>query len=429
MKGKATDISAYFTSHTPFPRRTSSTTSVVEVVKMSLAKARIEKGQLFSLPTDLLPFIFSFLSSKELCCLDSSILNHTDRPIFLSALIQRFTKKSNFVESSLGHIPRKSKAHWYLRRRIPITSLDCQYIPCSKGMISTNINYLTDVSISGGILEDEDALALGNCLNLKSLALQRSSPNLHISSILPNLSNLESLELSGITLSRTNIEIISGCCQSLKTLNLSSLVGVGDEELRILVEGFPILRSLRLCYLDITEESVRMLRNHRPQIPSIGISGCEGVSVESVLVLLGDVTIPTILDEAGGFELQDSAFFNFCISIESFVDEESDQMRSFISRNSLLERLISHVSAGKGPKDSALAVLEAICSRGCDRQLVGAGVVPLLVRLFNSFDDSEKSYSLMILLDLSNFPQHFFTSGVLSLFRPHLIRPMHVSED
>jgi hypothetical protein len=76
MKGKATDISAYFTSHTPFPRRTSSTTSVVEVVKMSLAKARIEKGQLFSLPTDLLPFIFSFLSSKELCCLDTAILNH-----------------------------------------------------------------------------------------------------------------------------------------------------------------------------------------------------------------------------------------------------------------------------------------------------------------------------------------------------------------
>jgi hypothetical protein len=129
-------------------------------------------GPLFYFPSDLLPFIFSFLSPKELWCLDSAILNYTDRPLFLSALIQRFTNESKFVGKTDSS---KSKSQWDLCRRIPITSLDFHSIPCPEEMISMNTNSLHEIILQNSKMEDEVILALGQCSNFKYFTILNCS--------------------------------------------------------------------------------------------------------------------------------------------------------------------------------------------------------------------------------------------------------------
>jgi hypothetical protein len=260
-----------------------------------MAKPLLNKGQLLTLPFDILPFLFSFLSPKELCCLDSAILNYTDRPLFLSALIQRFTNtESKFIGDSSDDL----MARWYLCRRIPITTLSLSE-NCPIGLISMNSNFLKDVSLEVS-LSNDDLLALENSSHLKKLSLcECSFPiNFHLSNILRNLKELENLKLSCVSFSRTEVETLTRSCPLLKNFQISDVKGFGDDELRILAEGFPFLRSLNLNYLDdITDSSVRILANQPPRIASIGVVDCGGVSFASISTLLQKFTIPAICNK------------------------------------------------------------------------------------------------------------------------------------
>jgi hypothetical protein len=70
----------------------------------------LSQSSLFALPGDLLPLIFSFLTPKELCCLDSTTLNHTDRVAFCGCLppttLDRWAKPlqtSKYLSSPIFH--------------------------------------------------------------------------------------------------------------------------------------------------------------------------------------------------------------------------------------------------------------------------------------------------------------------------------------
>jgi hypothetical protein len=413
--------------------------------KSLMAKARIDycKGQLFSLPTDLLPLIFSFLSPKELCCLDSAILNHTDRPLFVSALIQRFTKESIFhfrkcyklltITSIISNIQDKEReepsmdsyASWYRCRRIPVTTLTLFNTSCPPEMISMNINYLTNIKFVNICLGNEDVVALGRCLNLKTLSLCDVSTDDGESSIFQNLSSsLEYLKLSDFILFRAEVEAISRSFPSLKSLELSSMEGVGDEELCILVEGFPNLRTLRLSYLiDITDDSVRMLRSHRPRIPLIAIRDCDEVSVASTLSLFREFTISTILSNDGDEDFQLSALENIKFSIlDRCMDDGIPEINDLLSQNSLLERLVDLFIARR-LRSIILELLSELVCHGPD-QLVDAGVVPVLIRHFDSFDQRQISNAVLILYVVSkktSYHELLLSSGVLSVLRPRRI--------
>jgi hypothetical protein len=387
--------------------------------------ADLQQGSLlsfFTLPTDLLPFIFFFLSPKELCCLDSAILNHKDRPLFLSALIQRFQNDSIFGKSnSLKYMTR-----WYLCRRIPITALLVPRVVRPKDMLSMNSNYLKEVCVTEVSLNNEDLIALGQCLNLKKLAFDECScpPNFNISSILRNLSSLEDLNLRCVPFSRADIEILCQSCPLLTDLKLLSLHDVGDEKLRLLLEGLPALRSLALMELAITDESVRMLLNHRPRIPSIGIAYCESVSSENVLSLLSEIIIPTILISDGDEELFISAIENLTSSISYFDDQENPDFNRLLAHTSLLNRLVSLVTCcSHAVRPKILILFHLIVAIGYPRRVVAAGVVPILVRLFNSLNEDEKHTSLSVVEALAlTHPRHVLTSGVLSMFRARHLR-------
>jgi hypothetical protein len=386
-------------------------------------------GMLFSLPTDILPFLFSFLSPKELCCLDSAILNHTDRPLFLSALIQRFTNTdSEFFGFSFGGDSLVLKFRWYLCRNIPITNLSLHYIDaCPEGMISLNSKSLKEITFFEATLDEEDVLALAQCSNLKKFELYRCSlpPNFHVASILQNLTTLEDLDLENVSFSRPTAEIISQHCRSLKFLQFSNLDGVGDDELRVLVEGCPSLCSLSLSYLDnITEESVSMLRNHRPRIPSIGIRYCERVRLESVMSLLREIAIPTIFHNDDDEELQISALKNLSFSIGYTSTEDSLSIENFLTQETLLQRLGSLLASRIRIWSDVFPFFRSVAENGYHSVMVDAAVIPTLIDFFNLFDISGRS-KLFQLLELltskTNCHCHLLSSGILSIFRPHLL--------
>jgi hypothetical protein len=381
---------------------------------------------LFStLPTDLLPVLFSFLSCKELCCFDSAILNHTDRRIFLFALNQMFKRESKFV--AMPALGLQSRARWYLCRRIPITNLSVLSVKCPEDMISMNSHSLKEISLMNAILGDKDALALSQCSNLKKLKCSNCSLPTHfdLGLILRNLTCLENLELGQIPFSRLTAEIISRHCQSLKFLDLFSVAGVGDEELRFLVQACPSLRSLRICrQANISEESVCMLMNSRPQIASIGICYCGGVSLASVLSLLREITIPTIFDLDGDEDLRISALKNLSSSILNFVSE-NPQISEFVSNDSLLNLL----ALKNRVRSKLISCFHEFAGNGY-HCLVTVRVVPSLVHHCDSFNASELEFYLCLLEELSSHPgckQHLLTSGVLSTFRLHRLELLMVS--
>jgi hypothetical protein len=380
--------------------------------------------RLISLPTDLLPFIFSFLSPTALCCLDSAILNHTDRPIFLSALIQRFKKKSSL--DVMSYRSMESEANWYVCRRIPITDLHVFEVPCPKGMISINSNSLKKIGFHQATLNVEDVCALGQCSNLKNLEFYDCSfpQEFSISSILKQLTRLEKLDLDRVTFSELTTKIICQHSRSLKSLTLSNVSGVGDEELRLLVEGCSSLRSLKLSWLDISEESVRMLMDHRSQIASIGIRYCQGITLESVLSLLREITIPTIFNSDENEELQTSALNGLSDSIPLIVFDES--VENFLRSESLLERLVAQFPPANGVWLALISFIKSL-QREYHRLVVDSGFLSVLIRQFHSFDRIRVYFSLFLfrsLIKKVEYRRHLVSSGFLSILR---LSPLQVS--
>jgi hypothetical protein len=240
--------------------------------------------------------------------------------------------------------------------------------------------------------------------------------------------------LSPVPFSTVTAETISRYCRSLKALKLSNISSVGDAELLLLVEGCPFLRCLTLSFLpNLSEESMRMLKSHRPRIASIGICDCDGMNLESVLSLLRESTIPTIFNSDNNEELRISALENLTHSIPYSDNYENLQISEFLASESLLERLVELLVHKKNRfvSYSLIRFLDDLVERGYHQFVVSVGVVPTLIQNCNSFNERELNLQFDFLESLSSHrhcQQHLLTSGVLSLFRPHLFQLLKVVE-
>jgi hypothetical protein len=273
-----------------------------------------------------------------------------------------------------------------------------------------------------------DLHALGKCVDLKTLTLFECffPDDFKISLIFKNLTKLENLNLCEMSLSRADVETISQSCQLLRSLNLSSVRGIGDKELRYLVEGCPSVRSLGLYNLSISDESVRMLLNNKPRIASIGLH-CEEVSTERSLSLLKEINIPTILD-SDDEELQSFALDTFRHMVSHTYLHHDSVLTDIFSHNSLLERLLKILADSADDPFCILEIFENVVPRLSDSLVVNAGVVPVLIRLFDSFGPCARFSTMLLFDELSMTPthdRHLLTSGVLSLFRTELLQVRH----
>jgi hypothetical protein len=281
-----------------------------------------------------------------------------------------------------------------------------------------NSTYLKDINLKNVTLNQADVHALGQCSNVKKFTLFGClfPPTFEMAlSILQHLNSLEYLDLHGGWFSMSAVDVLIRCCRSVKSIRLSMVQGMGDDEVFCLVQGCHALRSLSLTSVNITNESVRMLMNDHPQIPSIGITDCVRVSWINVLEMLRKITIPQIFMNDNP-EIQNSALENLTLSVPSFFEEESE----LLFQNSLLERLVELLQVNKEVRSSILSFFLKVSWEDFYQLVVDAGAVPVIIRLFNSFEDMERYYSLSLLESLSahdNLHQHLFSSGVLSIIR------------
>jgi hypothetical protein len=377
---------------------------------------------LFSLPIDLLQFIFTFLSVKELCYLDSAILNCTDRPHLLATLARShvwFGGIDTFMES---------KTKWFLCRRVHVTDLYLHKVPCPNGLISFNSNYLQQIACYRIVFNDAEFFALTQCSRLKKIDLDECSfpVTSEISLIFQNFTNLEELRLQRVPFTRSAVEAIARYCQSLKYLEISYLDNVGDDELRCLVYGCPYLRTLKLCGLDITDESTRMLFHHGSQIRSVGINDCTGVRSESVLSLLREFNIPQIFNHDIE-NLQISALEGFTFSIPfSRYSHLNLHFIDFLSQGSLLKQLAEFFSLenSRSLQITLILFFSQLTNYGYSGSVVESGVVSKIIPNFSSFDDLQRQLSIQIFQELSsdNYHRHLLSSGILSIVRSHLLQ-------
>jgi hypothetical protein len=397
---------------------------------------------LFALPGDLLPMIFSFLSPKELCCLDSAVLNHTDRPIFLSALIQSFqTGKSDFELNGSGKKKKvyscfcKVYSRWYLCRRIPIKKLVIEEFSCPKGMISMNSTSLQFINLSNPpVLDPEDLFAIHQCTNLKHFYFHGVSfpADFDIASIYQNLTCLETLELGDIPFSRSATEAICRC-RSLKLLELSFLKDFGDDDLRLLIEDLPSsIHLLKLNSLGITDESLRMLISRHPRLPAIAIRDDDEdatLSWDAFFSYLQVFTIPQVFNDENPesqfcsmVTLRDTASFN-----SPFSD---DQISALFEIDNLLMRLVELLSTHYREKLGFFIVqfFALAAEHGYHRVLADIGALSAVVCF--SLEGEYIGQSLQFLKSfLVHNDCHFqlLTSGVLSLYRHKVSHLNHSS--
>ena len=371
------------------------------------------------LPSDLLPQLLSYLHSTELRSLDTAILNHNDRPVFLAALLVRFQRDSSL--SFWFSIPH-SDVHWYACRRIPIATLDCFRIDIPPEVISRYRHSLKEISCSTSKLSLESLAALGECSQLERLEIcyDCTLPSgFEIGSILINLTNLTSLKLRKVPFSRTTIEMISRGCQSLQSLELSFISYVGDDELSCLVAGCPSLHSLKLYSVDITDSSVRMLLSMRHRIKSIGIGDCAAVSWDSMSLLLREITIPQIFESVESeSEVRVSAVDHLFSAIPSARDPDP-RIIAFLSAG-LMSQLVDLLSL---TSDEQLRVVLLMSFPNLHDDylslVVDAGLVPVVVRLTHQLgEDIFLPFHLLFSLSrMSHLQRRLLSCGVLSIFR------------
>jgi hypothetical protein len=320
------------------------------------------------------------------------------------------------------------QANWYLSRRIPITHLVVEGVEsCPKGLISMNSQSLRELTCIEIPLDKEDVSALSQCLNLTKVQISDCGfpSNFEIGSIFQNLTSLDELHLRHDSVSRTTIDILSRCCRSVRFLSLLFMTGVGDGELRCLLGGCHSLCSLKMYYLDITDESVPVLIKHQPQILSIGLSVCERLSWDSVITLLTEITIPTILNNKD-YMMRRSALEHFIYTIpDPYFDISGvPHVISFFAHNPFLNRLVELVSLNDRLRDAIISLFKALSERGYKQSVVDSGVIPVIIRLFNSFTTLEQKEVLSILNFVTSHGHLLLSSGVLSIIRPS---PLHVS--
>jgi hypothetical protein len=399
---------------------------------------------LFTLPGDILPLIFSYLCPYELCCLDCAVLNHANRPFFLSALIHSFQLENQESIFELEGNDDSSDddgddenndgleiARWSLSRRIPIKHLVITRTSCPKELILMSTSYLQTIKFNDTKLGTDDCIVLSQCSDLKSLCLNRCTFAADFKSIFQNLKFLETLELAEVPFSQSTVETISRCCTSLKSL-LFSFVDVGDDKLLCLVKGCPALCSLHLCGLNITDQSVRMLLNHHPRIPFIILKDCKELSWGSHLSLLREITIPTIFNETE--PISKVAAIQVLSSLVTDTLLSNHHLLDLLNTDSLLERLVHLLSHQQDPL-LRISLIHFLCDlvlkRNFHHIVANAGALSAVVHTCSSLQKEcittpplpsplVSSFKLFEAFTFTHFSLHLVSAGILSLFRSYV---------
>lgn len=394
----------------------------------------LHNSPLHYLPNDLWFPVLNYLIPKDVCGLDSALLNHSLRSIFLQVLPTYFRENPPcLLVPSYSH---ELVLQWYDARNIALSSLHIQF------QVRGKLSYFTDVPrfflkyhlslkhininlsfYCRGELVPQGFMGLSQCTQLESLQIHfyiffPPSP-LVVPNIFKSLINLQTLSLSGVCIEETSLEALCKSGSPMKALAFKDYWFLDDRNLSGLLLSFPSLTSLSLNNVEITDQSVKMLMNMCPRIKSIEIRICTMVSRGCLASFVRDISIPHILNES-------DTEVSICSSIStllglmqnySWTEEEIHHLLS----SDLLNQFLTHISRTNSLaiRDSMTTVFLEVCQKGNISTFVESEAIPALLQAQLRFPStfSEDFYRLLdCLLSKGNYQEYLLQCGVLSSF-------------
>jgi hypothetical protein len=258
---------------------------------------------LFLLPIDLLRFILKFLTLNELGLFDRVIVSHSPRSQFLEALRGHEILLLEKISCNARIL------HWLTTRHISVSTIviseyissSCLPLILQNKLSLQNIKFLETCD---GV-DQEVLCALSQCAHLDSLSFslchQINDESVQLllepqgdpkARKMKSLKSLEFVNCSSLT-NQTALHIALFCA-SLQHLNLSGFVHLSDLEIEAIVQGCPQLASLDLSRTAITEVSVRRILDSYPQLHTLILSNCVGVSNALKVTALRMISLPQI---------------------------------------------------------------------------------------------------------------------------------------
>jgi hypothetical protein len=278
---------------------------------------------LFSLPIDLLRVVFDYLSLKELVNLDRSILSHSLRPLFTEALtgyeilsLDKLSCNCLFLE-------------WVTSRRFLVTCANLSEYSSSiaRAFFAANRSSLRVIKFFGScgeLLDDSVFTYLKECPRLNTISfdtcgritddgvqcLLTEAPTTETmeettsSNSKEFLSSLKTLEFSDcFSLTNKIATFVAQTCPKLHHLNLSGIDRLADPDVDAIIEGCPLLLSLDLSKTSITDAAVRQILEAYPNLQTLTLYNCNGVSLATKAEVLRRISLREIQTDSRQLQL------------------------------------------------------------------------------------------------------------------------------
>lgn len=348
---------------------------------------------LLSLPSDILLILLAYLFPKDRCLLDSAILNHSYRPIFLQSLFDFYDSPSYTQSLLLIKQGCPSQIAWHRFRklsikRIRIWSSDETWSDHLRTFQST----LTHISLLSQHLIYSELDILRECPHLQVLEFCQCRlpasytftehirqfsqvPSIRIETYFNYSTDFQYVRTSTVV---TGLSFPSIFCLYLTRLN------VVDVELRSIFLACSSLQSLHLIDVAIEDETLLLLPTICPSLRTVHIRQCERVSFEAMLSILRHYTIPNLMNlDPPKLEVEIDSFRE---GLSLIIQTHSPDV--VISRD-LMKRLLSllkpHCSSALIRSISSLFYLISMSYFGFF--ILEFSVLPLFFKLYTSIPE------------------------------------------
>jgi hypothetical protein len=283
---------------------------------------------LFALPIDLLRVVFNYLQIEEFAKLDRSLLSHSLRPLYTEAL-------TGFEILSLEKIPCNFRLiKWLTSRRILVTSINfSEYAPSAglpffaanrsclqavKFFSTCHVDVNNDIFIPLRECSRLNTISFDSCHQISDEGVQilleptteqaedveqvedeASVPTPH-----REVLKLKTLEFNDCSLvTNQTLAHIASHCPTLNQLGLSGCDLVDNTEIEKIIQGCPLLLSLDLSKTSITDTAVLQILEAYPNLQTMTLFNCNGVSLAVKAEVLRRISLPEIQSEMHEIQL------------------------------------------------------------------------------------------------------------------------------
>lgn len=286
-----------------------------------------------ALPLDLFRYILQYLTCREICLFDNSLLHPGVRAHYLQATEKMTLPLPPFMDPQL----RSNMLLWLVLRRFSVKTWSTHLQPLETTLLSNSRESLTQLAFNSVEVTDADLLSLSlpNLITIRFFHCWGTTSH-GLRSFLINCPKVTSLRLSVNPLSPDAIEVLGDCCPNLTDLDVSS-TWFHNGALSLLTKSKLQLKSLNLIG-SRTTDSLSPLIEKMPSLRRIQQNHL--TRAEDWRCIFERVALPGIL--SGDPDSQRMGLSHFSDFLYFQINPERAEM--ICSMKAVIDRLIDFLS-------------------------------------------------------------------------------------